>query len=110
MSKPCDRLRSVAFYVQHEMSRDMAKEAEAVATDLQFSKVFSARLDNIERRALQLGTSLTAICKGIGISRATPDRWRRQIPRTIEIVDAMEKWTEEYASKKARAATGLTEA
>lgn len=93
----------------HETSRDMAKEAEAVATDSQFSQVFLTRIDNIERRALQLGTSLTAICKGVGISRATPDRWRRQIPRTIEIVDAMEKWTEEFAKKK-RATTDLTEA
>jgi hypothetical protein len=34
---------------------------------------------------------MTSICKDAGISRATPDRWKRGTPRTIEIVDQMEQ-------------------
>lgn len=54
-----------------------------------FAKVFADELDDIERRALQAGTNLTAICKEIGISRSTPDRWRRRSPKTIRLVDKM---------------------
>ena len=70
----------------------MGKVAEDTDEAASFSAVFRKRVDDIERRALHAGTSLTAICKGIGISRATPDRWRREIPRTIEIVDEMERF------------------
>ena len=87
---------------------DMAKEAE-IAAETAFSTVFLHRIDDIERRALSLGTSLTAICKGIGSSRATPDRWRRETPRTVEIVDEMECWVDNFAKKKAHA-PDLTEA
>lgn len=65
-----------------------------------FSTVFLERLNDVERRALHAGTSLTAVCKGIGISRATPDRWRHEVPRTIEIVDEMERWLDEVEKKK----------
>jgi len=56
-----------------------------------FSKVFNDRLDDIERRALTVGSNLTEICRDIGISRSTPDRWRRETPRTIEILEEMEQ-------------------
>jgi hypothetical protein len=65
-----------------------------------FSTVFLERIDDIERRALHLKTSLTAICKGIGISRATPDRWRHEIPRTIEIIDQMERWLDQMEKSR----------
>lgn len=56
-----------------------------------FSKVFNDRLDDIERRALRVGSNLTAVCKEIGISRSTPDRWRREMPRTIQIIEQMDQ-------------------
>jgi transposase-like protein len=71
-----------------------------MADQTDFSSVFLKRVDDIERRALRAGTSLTAICKAIGISRATPDRWRRQVPRTIAIVDEMENWVDEIEKKR----------
>lgn len=71
-----------------------------MAEQTAFSTVFLKRVDDIERRALRAGTSLTAICKGIGISRATPDRWRREVPRTIEIVDEMERWMDNVEKKR----------
>lgn len=72
----------------------------AMANDSVFSTVFLNRINDIERRALGLGSSLTAICKGIGISRATPDRWRHEVPRTIEIVDQMEQWLDKMEKNR----------
>lgn len=74
--------------------------SETVTKAADFSQVFRERIDQIERRALKVGTSLTGICRGIGISRATPDRWRRDIPRTIEIVDQMEGWLDKAEKEK----------
>jgi hypothetical protein len=55
-----------------------------------YSKEFITNLNDLERRALLAGTNLTAISKEIGISRATPDRWRRRIPKTLKILDQIE--------------------
>jgi transposase-like protein len=63
-----------------------------MAQNSAFSTVFLQQLDDLEREALQAGSSLTAICKHIGISRATPDRWRHEVPRTIEIMDQMQSY------------------
>lgn len=54
-----------------------------------FSEVFKKEIDAIELAALAAGTTLTAVCRDIGISRSTPDRWRREIPRTIAIIEKM---------------------
>lgn len=67
-----------------------------------FSKVFNDRLDDIERRALKVGSNLTAVCKAIGISRSTPDRWRREMPRTIEILEQMDQCVAGKEKEKAR--------
>lgn len=66
-----------------------------------FPSIFHERIDDIERRALHAGLNLTAICKSIGISRSTPDRWRRRIPRTIAIIDEMEACVATAEKKKA---------
>jgi hypothetical protein len=55
-----------------------------------FSKIFHEKLNDIERRALKIGSNLTAVCREIHISRSTPDRWRRDLPRTIEILEEMD--------------------
>lgn len=78
----------------------MPKEAGASPEAPPFSTVFLQRLDDMERRALHANSSLTAICKDIGISRATPDRWRRQIPRTVEILDQMERRVDEIEKQR----------
>jgi hypothetical protein len=56
-----------------------------------FPDVFNKRLEAIELRALEVGLNLTVICAELHISRSTPDRWRRKIPRTVKIMDDMEK-------------------
>jgi len=61
------------------------------AAETPFPKVFHDRLDALELRALAARSNLTEVCRDIGISRSTPDRWRRETPRTIKIIDRMEK-------------------
>jgi len=56
-----------------------------------FGEVFLERIDRIEAEAKKVGLNLTAICREAGISRATPDRWRAKPPKTIEIIELMEK-------------------
>lgn len=56
-----------------------------------FEAVFRSRISKIEEDARKVGLNFTSICKEAGVSRATPDRWKRGTPRTIEIVDQMEK-------------------
>lgn len=63
-----------------------------------FGEVFQARIDQIVKDAQAAGTNLTVVCKGAGISRATPDRWRRKLPKTIEIIDKMEKVVAEHSA------------
>jgi transposase-like protein len=71
----------------------------------EFSKIFQDELDEIERRALKAGTNLTAICRQLGISRSTPDRWRRNDPKTIRIIDQMREFVAKAERKKAATET-----
>lgn len=55
-----------------------------------FEQVFIQRLDSIIQRGEQVGMTLTHICRETGIARATPDRWRKEAPKTIALLDKME--------------------
>jgi len=72
-----------------------------------FSKLFREYLDDIERRALRAGINLTSVSKSIKISRSTPDRWRRKSPRTVAILDQMDRCVSEAEKRKARAQANL---
>lgn len=63
-----------------------------------FGEVFRERIDKVVEDAKAAGINLTVVCKGAGVSRATPDRWRRKLPKTIEIVDKMEKVVAEHSA------------
>lgn len=56
-----------------------------------FEQEFRSRLDNILERGKAVGLSVTAICKNTGIARATPDRWRKDAPLSVKLVDRMEE-------------------
>lgn len=58
--------------------------------DKKFSDVFRDALDKIETDARKVDLNLTQLCKMTGISRATPDRWRKKMPKTIELIDEMQ--------------------
>ena len=65
-----------------------------------FEQVFLERLNAIEADAKRFGTNMTVVCADAGISRATPDRWRRSAPKTVEIVDKMESIVEGHRLKR----------
>lgn len=66
-------------------------------------EIFRARLNNIEERAKAAGLTLTAICRRSGIARATPDRWRKDCPLSIKLIDRMEQ---EVAAQEAAGTAG----
>lgn len=55
-----------------------------------FADIFKGRLSKIEADAKEVGLNFTSICKEAGISRATPDRWKRSTPKTVKLIDKME--------------------
>lgn len=57
-----------------------------------FTDEFKKRVVAIDAKAKKLGVNFTVICQEIGVSRATPDRWRKRTPKTIEIVTKMEEF------------------
>lgn len=61
-----------------------------------FDDVFTQRIAQLERDAREVGLNLTSVCKLAGISRATPDRWKRKPPATIEIVTRMDAIVAEH--------------
>lgn len=56
-----------------------------------FVETFQQKLDSIYQRAESAGMTITGLCKSAGISRATPDRWRRRPPHTITLIDRFEE-------------------
>lgn len=70
-----------------------------------FEDVFRKRIESIEADARAVGLNFTSICKEAGISRATPDRWKRSTPKTIEIVQRMESIVAAHRAKTADGAT-----
>lgn len=57
----------------------------------QFTEDFRDRIKEIEADAKRYGLNWTSICKEAGISRATPDRWKKKTPKTIEVVSKMQE-------------------
>ncbi len=64
-------------------------ESNAVEEKGQFSALFLETLDSIEDRAKKVGLTITHVCREAGVSRATPDRWRENVPNTIALLDKM---------------------
>jgi|GEM_PF-2840361 len=55
-------------------------------------ELFIDKLDEVQRRAERIGSNLTDVCREANISRATPNRWRREIPNTLEALVKMEEY------------------
>ena len=55
-----------------------------------FEEEFNRRLDGIIQRGKAVGLTVTALCKKTGIARATPDRWRKNAPLSVTLVDKLE--------------------
>lgn len=55
-----------------------------------FTDAFRARIAKIEADAKACGLNWTSLCIQAGISRATPDRWKKKTPKTVEVVTKIE--------------------
>lgn len=64
-------------------------ESNATEEKGEFSALFLKTLDNIEERAKAVGLTITHVCREAGVSRATPDRWRENVPNTVALLDKM---------------------
>ncbi len=71
------------------------------AFDKSFTEVFHHRINQIEARAQAAGITLTHVCRDSGIARATPDRWRKKVPLTVELIDKMEAVVVEAEQRQA---------
>lgn len=56
-----------------------------------FTDEFRKRITAIEADAKACGLNWTSICKEAGLSRATPDRWKKKTPKTVEVVTQVEQ-------------------
>uniref|UniRef100_A0AAU6W359 Uncharacterized protein n=1 Tax=Pseudomonas phage Touem01 TaxID=3138548 RepID=A0AAU6W359_9VIRU len=55
-----------------------------------FQAVFYSYLEDLERRAHAQNLTLTDMCREADVARATPDRWRKRLPKTIRNVCDLE--------------------
>ena len=55
-----------------------------------FEAEFRRRLNDIFKRGEAVGLTVTKLCKNTGTARATPDRWRKEAPLSVTIVDRLE--------------------
>lgn len=67
-----------------------------------FEAEFRRRLNDIIKRGEAVGLTVTKLCKQTGTARATPDRWRKNAPLSIKLVDRLE--AEVAAAEKEAAA------
>lgn len=67
-----------------------AKAVGATAKQRTLSTEFQARVRALSERARKVGSSLTQVCREGAVSRATPDRWLIETPKTIELFDRLE--------------------
>lgn len=51
-----------------------------------FGDAFIEAVDGIIRDAKEIGVPMSEICSDASVSRATPSRWKRNQPSTIETV------------------------
>ncbi|EAM6792416.1 hypothetical protein E0G74_01485 [Salmonella enterica] len=57
--------------------------------DLTLEEVFRRRVDMLNERAKKAGTNITQLCRLAGVSRTTPERWNKRVPKSIGIFDLM---------------------
>ena len=57
---------------------------------MSYENEFKGRLDGLLKRAAAAGTNLSQLCADIGLARSTPDRWRKEVPKTIQAFSELE--------------------
>lgn len=54
-----------------------------------FEEEFYRRVELIRERAKKAGTNITHLCRVSGVSRTTPERWEKRVPKSIGLIDQM---------------------
>jgi lambda repressor-like predicted transcriptional regulator len=54
-----------------------------------FEEEFYRRVELIKARAKKAGTNITHLCRESGVSRTTPERWEKRVPKSIALIDQM---------------------
>lgn len=57
--------------------------------DSTFEAEFYRRVEMIKERAKAAGTNITQLCRIAEVSRTTPERWEKRVPKSITILDQM---------------------
>lgn len=65
-----------------------------VVVNTTIDEEFKDALERLEKDAKDVGMTITSICRETGVSRATPDRWRRHPPKSIELLTKMQSIVE----------------
>lgn len=55
-----------------------------------FEGEFKRRLSEIIERGSACGLNISQLCREAGVSRATPDRWRTDVPLSVRLVDQLD--------------------
>lgn len=50
---------------------------------------FNRRVKQLSERAKAAGTNVSELCRIAGISRTTPERWNKRVPKSITIFDSV---------------------
>lgn len=64
-------------------------------TNKDISAQFKDAVTRLEADAKKVGLTITAICRQTRVSRATPDRWKREAPTTVQLLAKMQGVVEE---------------
>ncbi|EAW2493106.1 hypothetical protein AXL65_02445 [Salmonella enterica subsp. enterica] len=68
--------------------------------DSTFEAEFYRRVEMIKQRAKEAGTNITQLCRIAGVSRTTPERWEKRVPKSIGILDLMYQALKDIETEK----------
>lgn len=63
------------------------QEGIEVMEDSTLTQEFNRRVKQLNERAQAAGTNITELCRIAGVSRTTPERWNKRVPKSITIFD-----------------------
>lgn len=67
-----------------------------------FEAEFRRRYEEIKERGAAIGLTVSAICAGAEVARATPERWKKRTPLTIRLIDRMEQMVLQAEQERAQ--------
>lgn len=86
-----DHFNRVRMTAEKRYTAGISTVLSPLGTIMSFETDFVTRLQQLNERALRAGSSMTDLCRRVGIARSTPDRWHKQVPKTVRIVASLEK-------------------